>query len=115
MAQTKNIMLAQGTTGPGPWHTLHPELSNRGFVVSVGGVAAAVTANVIIEVDNNDGIPSTRMSFQNLAGTATLTVPVSNSDVDPNGPFPRVRANVISLTGGGFVTASVTAAAAGGV
>jgi len=112
MAQTKTLMTAQGTTGPGAWHTLHPEMSNRGYVISLGGVAAAVTAKVIIEVDNNDGIPATRLTF-NLDGTSTLTVPVTNSDVDPNAPFPRVRANVVSVNGGGLVSASVTAAASG--
>ncbi len=114
MPQSKVLMLNQATTGPGTSHTFHPHESNRGFVVSVGGVAAAVSAVVIIEVSSDQGVTwAERLRFSSLAGTSTLTAPIVNSDVDPNGPFPNVRANVISVTGGGLVTASCTAATSG--
>lgn len=114
MAQTKTIMTAQGTPGPGPQHTLHPEECNRGYVVSAGGVSAAVTASVNIEVSCDQGVTwATRMLFK-ISGTASLSLPVTNSDVDPNGPFPLVRANVLALTGGALITVSVCSAYSGG-
>lgn len=113
MPATKTIMFNQSNTGPGASYNLPPDYANRGYIVEVGGVAAAVTASVDIEVSNNGTGWAKRMSFQNIAGTATLTIPVTNTDVDPNGPFPQVRANVISVTGGGLVTVSVTAAQTG--
>ena len=114
MAHTKTLTLAQAATGPGPAnHAFHPEESNRGVVVSIGGVAAAVTATVLIQVSCDNGATwATRMTFS-LSGTATLTAPVADTDVDPNGPFPLVRSNVTAITGGGFVTVSMTAATSG--
>lgn len=110
MAQTKTIMTAQGTTGPGPQHTFHAEEYVRGFVVSVGGVAAAVSAAVNIEVSADGGNTwAVRMAFS-VSGTSTLTAPVINSDVDLCQPYSLIRADVTSLTGGGFVTVAVTAA-----
>lgn len=115
MAQSKKLATNQATTGPGAWHHLHPEQSNRGYTVELGGSAGAAAADVDIEVDHGEGngSPATRLQFKLVAGTSTLAVPVTNSDVDPNGPFPRVRINVRNLSGGGLVSAAVTAAAPG--
>lgn len=111
MSQSKTIMLAQGSTGPGPAHSLQLDLPNRGYVFSVGGVNAPVTASVAVEV-STDGVTWAQGTPFSLSGTSTTTVPVVYRDVDPNSPFPLVRANVLNVTGGGFVTVSVTASVA---
>jgi hypothetical protein len=108
MSQSKTIMLAQGSTGPGPAHSLQLDFPNRGYVLSVGGVNAPVTASVAIEV-STDGVTWAQRLLFSLSGTSTTSVPVVHSDVDLNSPFPLVRANLLSITGGGFVTVSVTA------
>ena len=101
MPQAKTLALAQTVTGPGPWHNLSPEMSNRGFIVSVAG--GTPTASVSIEVSNDGGATfATRLDFPSVSG--------SNTDVDANQPFPLVRANVTALGAGAAVTTTVCAA-----
>ena len=112
--QVKSLLDNATAVGPGKQHTLHPDDSNRGITVAVGGIAGAVAAVVQYQVSNDNGATwATRMEFANLAGTSTLTAPVTDSDTDPNGPFPLVRGNIVSMTPGAKVSMAVCAAASG--
>lgn len=101
MPQSKALTTNQTVIGPGAWHHLNPELSNRGFVVSVSG--GTPTASVSVDVSNDGGLTfAARLSFPSVTGNDT--------DVDANQPFPLVRANVTELGAGAAVNVSVTAA-----
>ena len=111
--QVKNLLDNVTAAGGGKQHTLHPDDSNRGVTVSIGGIAGAVAAVVQFQVSNNAGVTwHTRLEFS-LSGTSTLTLPVTDADTDPNGPFPLVRGNVVSMTAGAKVSMDVCAAASG--
>lgn len=111
MAQVQNLLDAVGVVGGGKSVALPPELSNRGVTVSVGGITGAVAAKVHYQVSNNQGKTwSNRLSFD-LSGSSTLTLPVTDADSDPSGPFPLVRGFIETLTGtGATVSMDVCAA-----
>lgn len=110
MSITKQLMAAQSAAGPGIPVQVDPDLPCRAFVVSLGGVAGAVSAQVAIEVSCDNGVTwAARMSFT-LTGASTLAAPITNSDVDSPSPFPLVRANVLSINGGGVVGVACSAA-----
>lgn len=117
MAQTKQLLTDAIAVGPGVSHSFHPEDSNRGVVVSIGSAGVAVTATVAVEVSCDNGVTwATRITFStSLSGTpASFLAPITDTDVDANGPFPLVRGNVKALTGSGArVSLSMTAARSG--
>lgn len=108
MADAKNLLTA-AVAGVGTWHKVRPEESNRGFVVACAGVGA-VSATVLVEVSVDGITPAKRMTFS-LSGTAAAGAPVTDTDVDANGPFPFIRGNVTAISGtGAAVTLDVASA-----
>lgn len=111
--EVKSLLKDATAAGPGSPQTLNPNDSNRGITVSIGGIAGAVAAVVQFQVSNDTGLTwATRLEFS-LSGTSTLILPVTDADTDPNGPFPLVRGNVVSMTAGAKVGMDVCAAASG--
>lgn len=100
MAQQLKLLNAQTGTGAGPAVALPAELFRRSVTIDLAGVGV-FSASVRIQVSNNGGQTwATRMTFSSISGTATALVPITDTDVDNNAPYPLVRAYVDSISGG---------------